>query len=366
MTPVHYQADRFPPEPRLDWRRLAPLIGPAAAAVAKYDSLLGTVPNPDALLAVLRIREAVFSSRIENIFSTVGTVLEMQAGLDPENRYVRADTREVVNYVTAERRAVERLGELPVSLRVVREAHALLLAGRHGHGKAPGEFRRAPVWIGGPGSTPATATFVPAAADQVPDGMSAWERYVHADVPDRLVQIAVQHAGFEAVHPFLDGNGRLGRMLIPLLMWQYGLIRVPVFGLSAQIAPRRSFYYDGLLGVSRDDDWTGWCLYVLDAVRTQADNGAAAVQAILDLRRDTEASIASFTRARYRPPALDNLFARPVFRVSDFVADEEIPSRTARRLLDRLCDRGVLEEIAPAKGSRPAVLRFPKLLELFD
>ena len=165
------------------------------------------------------------------------------------------------------------LTEQPLSLRVIREAHARLLAGDRGRGKSPGEFRHTPVWIGGPGSTPETATFVPAPAEQVPDGMSAWERYVHADPPDRLVQIAVQHAEFEAVHPFLDGNGRLGRMLIPLLMRQYGLIGTPVFCVSRQIASRRIFYYDGLLGVSRDDDWTGWCLYLLDTIRAQGAGG---------------------------------------------------------------------------------------------
>ena len=364
MPPVHYQADRFPPEARLDWRRLAPLIGPAAAAVAKYDFLLGTVPNPRALLAPLGVREAVFSSRIENIYSRVETVLDMDAGLEPTNPYVREDAREVLNYLAAEQRAVEMLAELPLSLRVVREAHALLLAGERGHGKSPGEFRRAPVWIGGPGSTPAGASFVPAPADQVPDGMSAWERYLHADTPDRLVQIAVQHAEFEAVHPFLDGNGRLGRMLIPLLMWRYGLIREPVFGLSAHIARRRGFYYDGLLGVSRDDDWTGWCLYMLDAMRVQAEDAAAAVKTILELRRETETSVSDSTRTRYVAPALDRIFARPVFRTSDFVAAKEIPSRSARRLLSVLSEGGVVEEIAPARGRRPAVFRFPRLLEL--
>ena len=265
-APVHYQPDHFPPDKRLEWHRLAPLIGPTAAAVARYDCLIGSVPNPLALLATLRVQEAVCSSRIENIFADVGTVLELDAGVEPANPYVRSDAREVLNYLAAERRALELIGKSPLSLRIVCEAHAVLLSGEHGRGKSPGEFRRAPVWIGGPGSTPDTATFVPAHAAQVPEGMSAWERYIHAGAPDRLVQIAVQHAKFEAVHPFLDGNGRLGRMVIPLLMCEHGLIRLPVFGLSTRIAVRRGFYYDGLLGVSRSDDWTGWCLYFLDAV----------------------------------------------------------------------------------------------------
>ena len=366
MPPVHYQPDHFPPDKRLEWHRLAPLIGPTAAAVARYDCLLGSVPHPLLLLATLRVQEAVFSSRIENIFADISTVLELDAGLEPANPYVRADAGEVLNYLAAERRARELLGKSPLSLRIVCEAHALLLSGEHGHGKSPGEFRRAQVWIGGPGSTPDTATFVPAQAAQVPDGMSAWERYIHAGAPDRLVQIAVQHAKFEAVHPFLDGNGRLGRMVIPLLMLEHGLIRLPVFGLSTRIAVRRGFYYDGLLGVSRSDDWTGWCLYFLDAVRAQAENGVATVEAILELRAETESLVAGLARPGNVATALDRIFARPVFPVSDFTAGEGIPPRTARRLLSRLQEHGVLEEIAPASGRRAAVMRFPGLLEVVE
>ena len=363
MTPVHYQPDNFPPEDRLDWRRLTPLIGPAADAVARYDCLLGTVPNPPALLATLRVREAVLSSRIENIFTSATEVLETAAGLEPANPHARMDAHEVLSYLAAEQWAVDALAGTPLSLRVIREAHGRLLAGPRGRAKSPGSFRRAPVWIGGPGSTLRTASFVPAAAQQIPQRMSLWERYVHADAPDRLVQIAIQHAEFEAVHPFLDGNGRLGRMLIPLLMWRHGLIRAPVFGLSAQIAARRSFYYDGLLGVSRDDDWTGWCLYVLEAVREQAEEGAAAVQAILELRAEVEARVEDRTRSSHVAPVLDRIFARPVFRTSDFVSAGEIPPRSARRLLARLLDEGMLEEAAPAKGRRAAVLKFTRLLE---
>lgn len=366
MSPVHYQSDSFPPEGRLDWRRLAPLIGPAAAAVAGYDCVLAKAPNPHAMLAGLRVREAVWSSRIENIHTTVTEVLEMRAGLAPTNPYARGDAHEVVCHLAAERQVRKMLDEVPLSLRVVREAHALLLAGARGWSKSPGAFRRAPVWIGAPGSSPETATFVPAPASRVPDAMSAWERYIHADARDRLVQIAVQHAEFEAIHPFLDGNGRMGRMLIPVLMHHYGLIRTPVFGLSVRIAARRSFYYDGLLGVSRDDDWTGWCLYALDAMRNQAREGATVVEAILALRTEVEAVLANRARARHLAPALDRLFARPVFRVSDFVSAGDIPPRTARRLLWQLRRAEVLEEAAPAGGRRSAVLGFPRLLEILD
>ena len=221
MPPVRYRSDGFPPEDRLDWRRLAPLMGPAAAAAARYDCLLATIPNPRALLAGLRVREAVCSSRIENIFASVTEVLEMNAGLVPANPYARAGAREVLNYLAAERHAKKMLAELPLSLRVIREAHAPLLAGDRGQGKSPGAFRRAPVWIGAPGSTPETATFVPAPASQVLDAMSAWERYIHADVPDRLVQIAVQHARFahsdDADHRFRQADRRFQAMPITLV-----------------------------------------------------------------------------------------------------------------------------------------------------
>ncbi len=366
MSPVHYRSEGFPPEGRLDWRRLAPLIGPAAAAVARYDCVLARVPNARALLTGLRVREAVWSSRIENIHTSVTEVFEMRAGLAPTNPYVRDDTHEVGCLLAAERQVRKMLDELPLSLRIIREAHALLLAGPRGWSKSPGAFRRAPVWIGAPGSTPETATFVPAPANRVPDAMSRWERYIHADARDRLVQIAVQHAEFEAIHPFLDGNGRMGRMLIPVLMQKYGLIRTPVFGLSARIAARRSFYHDGLLGVSRDDDWTGWCLYALDAMRNQAREGAAAIEAILALRTEVEAVLPNRTRAHQPGPALDRLFAHPVFRVSDFVSVGDIPPRTARRLLWQLRSAEVLEEAAPASGRRSAVLGFPRLLEILN
>lgn len=366
MSPVHYQAGRFPPDARLDWRRLAPLIGPAAAAVARYDALVGTLPDPDCLLTVLRIHEAVHSSRIENIYASVTTVLELEAGIAPANSHTRSDGRAVQNHLSAERRVAERLQGDPLSLAVVREAHGLMLNTPNGQSESRGGFRQAPVWIGKPGSSLDTANFVPVAAEEVPDAMSAWERYIHSDVRDRLVQIAIQHAEFEAVHPFLDGNGRMGRMLIPHLMWRHGLIRVPVFCLSVRIAARRGFYLDRLLGVFRDDDWTGWCLYFLDAVRIQAEYGVQTATAIMHLYRGLEKRVGKVTRTRYLPSALNALFAQPVFPARDFIAATGIPSRSARRLLARLEDQRVLEEIAPARGQRPAVMRFSKLLEIVE
>ncbi len=366
MPPVHYHEGRFPPDARLDWRRLAPLIGPAAAAVARYDAVLGALPDPRSLLAVPRIHEASHSSRIENIYAGVTSVLETEAGIEPENRYTRDDIRDVQNHLAAQNLLAGRPGSKPLSLGLVREAHAVLLDAPRGQKKSPGEFRREPVWIGRTGSTTETASFVGAQVPRIADAMSAWERYIHSDARDRLVQIAVQHAEFEAVHPFMDGNGPLGRMLIPHLMWRHGLIRMPVFCLSVMMASRQGIYFDRLLGVSRDDDWTGFCLYFLDAVRAQADHGVQVLTAILGLYRSTELRVRELTGDRGLRAALGALFSRPIFPASGFIVATGLPARSGRRLLAGLEESGTVEEIAPPRGRRPAVMRFPRLLKIVE
>ena len=267
MSPARYREGRFPLEDRLDWRALAPLIGPAVAALARYDGTLAAIPNADVLIAPLATQEAVLSSRIEGTRATMGEVLEFEAAGEAASPEMQNDIVEVLNYRAAMREAEKMLENLPLSQRVVREAHRVLLSGARGKNKAPGEYRRVPNWIGPPGCSIDTATYVPVGPEKLADAMSAWERYMHENAPDLLVQAAVLHAEFEAIHPFLDGNGRLGRMLIPLFLWRRGLIRRPMFYISAYFEAHRDAYYDGLLAVSRDDDWTGWCRFFLEGAR---------------------------------------------------------------------------------------------------
>ena len=367
MAPVHYHTGRFPPEERLDWRELIPLIGPAAAAVARYDGTLAAVPNPRVLLAPLWTREAVLSSRIEGTQATLGEVLEFEAGQEPDSPARRDDVREVINYRLAMRRAEEMLADLPLSQRVVRAAHSVLLSGARGEGKSPGAYRRTSNWIGPPGRGPDEARFVPIGADRLADAMSAWERYLHRDdVPDRLVQLAILHAEFEALHPFLDGNGRLGRMLVPLILWRNGLIREPMFYISAYFEANRDAYYDGLLAVSRDDDWTGWCRFFLEAVRSQAEDNLARANGIIDLYDDMKRRVADLTKSHHAIRVLDWIFERPVFSGSDFAAATGISTRTARRILNVLREGGVLRVALPGRGRRTAILAFPNLLNLAE
>ncbi len=366
MTAVRYHTGGFPPDGRLQWQTLIPLIGPAAAAVARYDGMLASIPNADVLLAPLATREAVLSSRIEGTQATIGDVLGFEAGQEPESPALRDDIQEVLNYRRALTRAETLLNELPLSLRVVREAHAILLDGVRGQGKAPGEFRRTANWIGPPGCTVEQARFVPIGADALPDALAAWERYIHIEAPDRLIQLGILHAEFEALHPFLDGNGRLGRMLVPLFLWQCGFIRTPSFYISAYFEARREAYYDGLLAVSRDDDWTGWCRFFLEAVRAQAEDNLARAQGILSLYDEMKPRVSEATGSRYAIHALDWIFQRPIFRSTDFLSNAGIPPKTARRLLDRLREDGILEVLTAASGRRAAVFVYPAVLNVAE
>ena len=367
MAPVVYHSGSFPPS-NIDWPTLIPLIGPANRAIARYDGTLGAIPNAAVLLSPLTTQEAVLSSRIEGTQATMGEVLEYEAEGDRkdigEDR--KADINEVLNYRRAMFAATDLLKELPLSQRVLKQTHQVLLDGVRGQGKSPGEYRRIPNWIGPPGCTIDTARFVPISADQLPEGMSRWERYIHDETPDQLVQLAVLHAEFEALHPFLDGNGRLGRMFVPLFMFQKGLIQSPMFYISAFFETHRDEYYERLLAVSRDGDWTGWCRFFLTATTEQARENQQKASEILSLYEEMKQRIVAMTHSQYAILALDWLFARPIFRSADFVESGGIPRPTARRILTVLKDETVIIPMVQASGRRSAVFAFRELLNLAE
>ncbi len=366
-TPVHYHEGRFPPTD-LDWAQLVTLIGSANAAVARYDGLLSAIPNASVLLSPLTTQEAVLSSRIEGTQATMGEVLEYEAKGDTDDPTSpkEADIWEILNYRKAMRAAEEMLKELPLSQRVIREAHKVLLSGVRGHGKTPGEYRRLPNWIGPHGCAIDCARFVPIAADKLPDAMSRWERYIHEETPDRLVHLALLHAEFEALHPFLDGNGRLGRMVIPLYMCQAELIHRPMFYISAYLEANRETYYDKLLAVSRDNDWTGWCTFFLTAVKQQAEENLSKATAIIELYNEMKARFVDLTHSQYAIHALDWIFERPIFKSSDFVRSASIPKPTAQRIINVLKSENVLKTLEESSGRKAAVLAFTDLLNIAE
>ena len=366
MKPVHYHEGRFPPESQLDWQSLLPLIGPATSALARYDGMLAAIPNPRVLLAPLSTREAVLSSRIEGTQATMSEVLGFEAGDRAASPERVNDIHEIINYRRAIGNAQELLENLPLSGRVIRAAHKILLSGARGASRAPGEYRRIPNWIGPPGCTIENAKYVPVGSEGLADAMSRWERYVHQDTPDLLVQAANLHAEFEALHPFLDGNGRLGRMLIPLFLWQRGCIERPMFYISAYFEANRDAYYERLLAVSRDNDWTGWCSFFLKAVKHQADDNLTKTQGILDLHDDLKRRIDDATRSRHAIRTLNWIFQQPVFSSTSFVRGADIPVPSAHRILADLQKHGILEKFSMASGSRPAIFVFQELLEIVD
>ena len=366
-TPVHYHHGKFPP-PNIAWERLISLIGPANAALARYDGVLSAIPNATVLLTPITTQEAVLSSKIEGTQATMGDVFEFEAQGDtteisPDRK---ADINEILNYRKAMKHASNLLKDLPLCQRVVKEAHQVLLEGVRGHGKSPGEYRRIPNWIGPQGCSLEEARYVPISADQLPAAMSEWEKYIHADVPDRLVQLALLHAEFEALHPFLDGNGRLGRMMVPLFMHNVGLIQQPMFYISAFFEGHRDEYYERLLAISREGAWTDWCAFFLRAVMEQARDNEHKTRLILDLYERMKTEIPALTRSQYAIHALDFLFDRPIFAATEFLMFEKIPKPTGKRVLQVLREHGILRTLRESSGRRPATLCFRELLNIAE
>jgi Fic family protein len=367
MSPVPYHLGKFPPA-TLDWAVLLPLIGPANAAIARYEGVLHGIPNPNVLLSPLAAQEAVLSSRIEGTQATLGEVLEFEAeGTPPdETTPKKADIYEVLNYRKALRAGARMLEKLPLSQRLIKETHAVLMHGVRGRNSDPGNYRRIPNWIGPQGCAIDQARYIPPGADQLEAAMNALEAYIHADAPDLLVQLALVHAEFEAIHPFLDGNGRLGRLLIPLFLQSKALLERPNFYMSEYLESNRDEYYARLLAISRDDDWTGWVAFFLKGLISQADANQNKAVAILALYNAKKPWIVDVTHSQHAVTALDWFFQYPIFKTSDFVAKAGVPKPTANRILRAIKDEGMFKELRPASGSRAAVLAFTELLNLAE
>jgi cell filamentation protein, protein adenylyltransferase len=365
--PVRYHEGQFPPQ-ALDWERLVPLIGPANAAVARYDGMLAAIPNAHVLLSPLTTQEAVLSSRIEGTQATMGEVLEYEARGDSDEPATakEADIWEILNYRKAMRAATESLQTLPLCQRIILECHKILLSSVRGHGKSPGQYRKIPNWIGPSGCSIEEARYVPIAAEKLPGAMSDWEKFIHQETPDRLIQLSLLHAEFESLHPFLDGNGRLGRMMIPLFLYQTRIIQQPMFYISAYLESHRDEYYERLLAVSQDNDWNGWCAFFLRVVQFQAEENLAKAQAILDLYNRMKIRFAELTHSQYAIYALDWAFERPIFRSSDLMRSGNIPKPTAQRILNLLKKEGILRDLQPGSGSRAAILVYPELLNIAE
>ena len=345
----------------LDYGRLISHIGPANAALARYDGLLQTVINPGVMLSPLTNREAVLSSKIEGTQATVDEVLEYEAGLEFGVEKAR-DIQEIVNYRKTLVIASEYVQERPITLALVRQMHAVLMNSVRGANKTPGEFRHEQNWIGAAGCPIEQASFVPPSPLQLLDHLQAWESYLAASDFDLLVQVAIVHAQFELIHPFKDGNGRIGRLLIPLFLYQKRALASPMFYLSDYLEAHRDVYYARLQGISQNEDWTGWIAFFLQAITHQAQANTERVREILALYERMKQQIIELTRSQHAITVLDALFDRPIFQSSDFVQRTGIAKQTALPFLRKLRDAGVLHPLREKSGRRSAILAFKELL----
>ncbi|MCP4041077.1 MAG: Fic family protein [Gammaproteobacteria bacterium] len=340
-------------------------VGEANAALARYDGLLIGMVNPAVMLSPLTSEEAVLSSRIEGTQATIEEVLEHEAGQE-YNEAKHNDIQEILNYRKALMLAKEVVSDRPIRLGLIREMHKVLMSSVRGQDKEPGQFRKDQNWIGRPGCTIEEASFIPPDPLQLQDYLLSWEHYLEMDDADPILQTAVAHAQFELLHPFKDGNGRIGRLLIPLFLYSKRRLSSPMFYLSAYLERHREQYYSRLRAISDEGDWTGWVSFFLRAVTEQAAQNGRTLREIMSLYEATKKQVRDITRSVHAARLVDALFDRPIFTAADIARRAGAPKPTVHKLIQRLLDESVLQTLREAAGRRPAILTFAELLNTVE
>jgi Fic family protein len=334
---------------------LVRLLSRADTALSELSGLGRTLPNPHLLIAPYVRREAVLSSRIEGTRASLSDLLIDELDTPPDSPAPVEDVREVRNYIDALEHGLARLSELPLSLRLVREIHECLMRGvRSDHAK-PGEFRRSQNWIGPPGSSPASAPYVPPPVNEMHECLNNWEKFLHdrETLPD-LIHAAIAHAQFEAIHPFLDGNGRVGRLLISLELIERDRLAQPLLYLSAFIEANRQDYYDLLQRIRTHGDWPAWIRYFLTGVEQTAKQASAQAISLLNLREKLRAQLVDKPRAQL---LIDELFKNPYVTVARAQQLLAVSNPTARAVINELSARGILEEVSGRQWAKLYVSR---------
>ena len=335
-----------PLPPNIIWSLpLVSALSEAERDLSRLSALAGAFPFPRLLIQPFMRREAVLSSRIEG---TRATLAELYTYESTQLSFIEsgADVREVHNYVTALDYGLERLKTLPISLRLIREIHKKLMKDVRGGNLTPGEFRRTQNWIGPAGSTIMTATYVPPPVDEMKQALGDLEKFIHAgsDVP-ALVRAALIHYQFEALHPFLDGNGRVGRLLMALLFAEWNILDQPLLNLSVYFERYRQEYYDHLLAVSQRGAWETWLRFFLRGVSAQAQDSVARMKQLESIRAKYEPLAKSDRNSERMGAVLDFLFARPILSAKQLAENVGMPFKTARQYIEKLAKAGILREI---------------------
>ena len=335
----------LPPDPplRLDGE-LVSLLSAADQALGRLDGVADTLPNPDIFVQMYIRKEAVLSSQIEGTQASLADVLEYEAEIG--HRHLPSDVLETFNYVKALNAGLERLNDLPLCNRLFREIHGILMQGVRGQEKSPGQFRETQNWIGSPGSNLNNATYVPPPPDEMFRAMGDLENYLNSHLPmPLLVKCGLAHGQFEMIHPFLDGNGRLGRLLITFLLCQQEVLKRPLLYLSAYFKEHQEEYYARLYAISNEGDWEGWLEYFLRGVGQVSREATETARRIIAMREEHRQVVQQKVGGRNGLPLLDSLCQNPVITVAGIERYLGVSYVTANNLAHSFEDLGMLEEI---------------------
>lgn len=360
--PQGYKAfipEPLPPSPAIRFDdKLNTSLSRADRALGRLDGSIETLPHPELFLSMFVRREAVLSSQIEGTQASLSDVIKAEADVLDKSR--PSDVSEVQNYIRAMRQGSELLAELPISTRLITHLHRELMAGVRGQHQNPGEIRESQNWIGAAGCTLSDALFVPPPRGEVNRLLGQLEKFLHDDSPlPPLIRIGMAHAQFETIHPFLDGNGRVGRLLITLFLVEKTLLRHPVLYLSYYFKKHRAEYYDRLQAIRDSGDWEGWLYFFLEGVATVANLAAETAQGVLRLREEhRQMVIENFDRSAATPlRVLDELYKLPVTSANIIMRDRGVSYPTANNLVQELTKVGILQEITGQKRNRVYIYR---------
>lgn len=361
---VDYHYGRFPPA-ELELAKLVEPLVQAQDAISRYDQMLLSLPNSELLLAPLRQNEAVISSRMEGTISTVDEVMiyEAESEDDGGTRPVRDDVIEVALYSAVLRRAQSAVSEgEPINEGLIKNAHRILLSYGRGASKSPGEYKSEQNYVGD--DRRREIYFKPINPLQLQSAMQALLGFVENGEMLPLFKVGVAHVEFEALHPFNDGNGRIGRLLITLLLWKFGLIHKPHFYVSAFFEANKSEYIELMRKVSSDDDWTSWTAFFLKAIARQAESNLDTAKRIMALYEEMKEPFREISGSKWHISAQDAIFEMPVFKNSQLIKRSGMPKHVATRITRLLLESGLLRELRPASGRRGALFMFEPLMQI--
>lgn len=349
----------------LNWQKVVMKVSEASAALAYYNGVLNSIINPAIFLSPLETKEAVLSSRIEGTITTVDEVLKYEVDLKPESIHKQNDIIEVLNYRKATRSAKEWLRrKMPFNLTMICAIQNELMQGVRGKDKHPGEIRKEQVWIGPRNRPIEEATYVPPEPLGLKVHLGDLIDYMNRTDQEVLIQTAIMHAQFEIIHPFGDGNGRTGRILIPLYLWSKGRISSPMFYISEYFDENRDQYLENLRKISDTKDWEHWILFFLEAILIQAKRNSEKANQVFSLYNTIRSKIVNITKSPHAMKVLDSLFITPIMRPPDFIKLSGLEPKSVYRIIAKLKNEKVLTTIQKHSGGSPEVLVFEDLYNL--